>query len=35
LSVREIELLARGYFRGPDALRAEIRQGNLALPWSG
>ena len=32
LSVREIELLARGYFRGPDALRAEIRQGNLALP---
>ena len=32
LSVREIELLARGYFRGPDTLRAEIRQGNLALP---
>ncbi len=32
LSVREIELLARGYFRGPEALRAEIRQGNLALP---
>jgi hypothetical protein len=32
LSLREIELLARGYFRGPEALRAEIRQGNLALP---
>jgi len=32
LSVREIEQLARGYFRGPEALRAEIRRGNLALP---
>ena len=32
LSVREIELLAQGYFRGGEALRAEIRQGNLALP---
>ncbi len=32
LSVREIELLAQGYFRGPEALRAEIRQGHLAWP---
>ncbi len=27
LSVREIELLAHGYFRGPDSLRAAIDQG--------
>jgi len=32
LSVREIELLAQGYFRGPETLRAEIERGNLALP---
>jgi predicted transcriptional regulator len=32
LSVREIEQLAHGYFRGPEALREEIRAGNLALP---
>jgi hypothetical protein len=32
LSVREIELLAQGYFRGPDSFRAEINQGNVALP---
>jgi len=32
LSVREIEFLARGYFRGGEAFRQEIRQGNLALP---
>jgi hypothetical protein len=32
LSVREIELLAQGYFRGGEALRAEIRSGHLALP---
>lgn len=32
LSVRDIEQLARGYFLGPEALREEIRRGNLALP---
>lgn len=32
LSVREIEQLAHGYFRGPEAFRAEIRGGNIALP---
>jgi hypothetical protein len=32
LSVREIELLAQGYFRGPESFRAEIDQGNVALP---
>jgi len=32
LSVREIELLADGYFRGPDALREAIDTGKLA--WS-
>jgi hypothetical protein len=32
LSVRDIEQLAHGYFRGPESLREEIRQGNLALP---
>jgi hypothetical protein len=32
LSVREIEHLARGYFRGPEALREQIRSGNVALP---
>jgi hypothetical protein len=32
LSVREIEHLARGYFRGPEALREQIRAGNVALP---
>ena len=32
LSVREIEQLAHGYFRGPESFRQEIRQGNLALP---
>lgn len=31
LSVREIEQLAHGYFRGPDSFRQEIREGNLAL----
>ena len=29
LSVREIELLAQGYFRGPEALRCEIEQGRV------
>jgi hypothetical protein len=32
LSVREIEQLAHGFFRGPESFRQEILQGNLALP---
>jgi hypothetical protein len=32
MSVREIELLAHGYFRGPESFRREILAGNLALP---
>jgi hypothetical protein len=32
LSVREIEHLAHGYFRGPEVLREQIRAGNVALP---
>jgi hypothetical protein len=32
LSVREIEHLAHGYFRGPEALREQIASGNVALP---
>ena len=32
LSLREIELLADGYFRGPESLRKEIDQGNWK--WS-
>jgi len=32
LSVREIEQLAHGYFRGPESFREEIRRGNIALP---
>jgi hypothetical protein len=32
LSVREIEHLALGYFRGPEALRQQIASGNVALP---
>jgi len=32
LSVRDIELLANGYFRGPESFREEIRNGNVALP---
>ncbi len=31
LSLREIELLAHGYFRGPEAFREEVHAGNLAL----
>lgn len=31
LSVREIEQLAHGYFRGPASFREEIRSGNIAL----
>ena len=30
--MREIEHLAHGYFRGPEALREQIRAGNVALP---
>ncbi|MFV2044495.1 MAG: ParB/RepB/Spo0J family partition protein [Anaerolineales bacterium] len=32
LSLREIEQLANGFFRGPDSIREEILKGNLALP---
>jgi hypothetical protein len=32
LSVREIEQLAHGFFRGPPSFRQEILKGNLALP---
>lgn len=32
LSVRQIEYLAHGYFRGSEALREQIRHGNVALP---
>jgi len=32
LSVRDIEQLAHGYFRGPESLREQIRTGNVALP---
>lgn len=32
LSVREIEQLAHGYFRGPESFRQEILRGNVALP---
>ena len=31
LSVREIEQLAHGFFRGPESFQAEILQGNVAL----
>ena len=32
LSVRDIEQLAHGYFRGPESFREQIRSGNVALP---
>lgn len=32
LSVRQIEQLAHGYFRGPESFREQIRSGNVALP---
>ena len=32
LSVRDIEQLAHGYFRGPESFREQIRNGNVALP---
>jgi hypothetical protein len=32
LSVRQIEQLAHGYFRGPDWFREEVLGGNLTLP---
>ena len=32
LSVREIEQLAHGCFRGPESFRQEVLQGNVALP---
>ncbi len=31
LSIREIEQLAHGFFRGPESFRQEILEGNLAL----
>jgi len=31
LSVREVELLAHGFFRGPESFRREILRGNVAL----
>jgi len=32
LSVRDIEQLAHGYFRGPESFRKQIESGNIALP---
>ncbi len=32
LSVRDIEQLAHGYFRGPESFREAIRQGHIGLP---
>jgi len=32
LSVRQIDGLAQGFFRGPDSFRAEVLRGNLDLP---
>jgi len=32
LSVRQVEQLAHGFFRGPESFRQEILTGNLALP---
>jgi hypothetical protein len=32
LSVRDIEQLAHGFFRGPESFRQEVLKGNLALP---
>jgi hypothetical protein len=32
LSVRQIEGLAQGFFRGPESFRAEVLRGNLDLP---
>jgi len=32
VSVRDIEQLAHGYFRGPESFREQIQAGNLALP---
>jgi hypothetical protein len=35
LSARQIEQLAHGFFRGPESLREQIRQGHLTLPLQG
>jgi hypothetical protein len=32
LSLRQIEQLAHGFFRGPDSFREQILSGNIALP---
>jgi hypothetical protein len=35
LSIRDIELLARGYFKGSDEFRGQIRKGDIALGLAG
>lgn len=35
LSIRDIELLAKGYFNGSDEFREQLRKGNLALGLQG
>ena len=34
LSIRSIELLAQGYFKGPDALRGQIKSGHITWALS-
>jgi hypothetical protein len=35
LSIRDIELLAKGYFKGSDEFREQLRKGNLAVGLQG
>jgi hypothetical protein len=35
LSIRDIELLARGYFKGSDEFREQIRKGDISLGLAG
>lgn len=35
LSIREIELLAKGYFRGSNAFREQLQKGDIALGLAG
>lgn len=35
LSIRDIELLAKGYFKGSDEFREQLRKGNFALGLQG
>jgi hypothetical protein len=35
LSIRDIELLAKGYFKGSDEFRAQIKKGDIAFGLSG